>query len=94
MGVVTFTADSEAPTPTTQCAHSVNTTANGDVFEFDADGDTAFDPATGIVTFWGDWEITGGTGRFANATGGGTYEGSASFVTGTGEVTNIGTITY
>jgi hypothetical protein len=34
------------------------------------------------ATFQGAWTITGGTGRFEDATGGGTYDGSAAGDTG------------
>jgi hypothetical protein len=69
------------------------TAANGDevVVEFYF---LALPTQTGF-TFAGTWEITGGTGRFTNASGSGTIEGRADFTSATGGVgqfTMIGTI--
>jgi len=69
------------------------TAANGDevVAEFDF---VALPTPTGF-TFTGTWEITGGTGRFTNASGSGTLEGRADFTgptNGVGSFTMIGTI--
>lgn len=36
-----------------------------------------------VVRGSGEWSVTGGTGRFANASGGGSAEGSTNFATGT-----------
>jgi hypothetical protein len=47
------------------------------------------------VTFEGSYTVTGGTGRFAGASGGGTFKGSATLQTptsGVGEFTMTGTI--
>ena len=41
---------------------------------------------TGFFIFSGFWTVTGGSGRFKNSTGGGTFEGSGSFATGSGEI--------
>ena len=69
------------------------TAANGDelVAEFNF---LALPTPTGF-TLIGDWEITGGTGRFTNASGSGTLEGRADFTSATGGVghfTMTGTI--
>ena len=69
------------------------TAANGDeiVAEFDF---VALPTPTGF-TFTGNWEITGGTGRFTNASGSGTLEGRADFTSptgGVGQFSMIGTI--
>jgi hypothetical protein len=69
------------------------TAANGEevVAEFDF---VALPTPTGF-TFTGTWEITGGTGRFTNASGSGTLEGRADFTSptgGVGQFTMIGTI--
>jgi len=71
----------------------VITAANGDELEFDFHGGSMTDAAANI-TFSGDWEIVGGTGRFGNAQGGGTYEGSANAISGRGEWSLGGTIDY
>ena len=75
-----------------QSGSTVEIAANGDEFHYDYLGGSTQDPATGKATFWGDWVVTGGTGRFAGATGGGTYEGTADGTQGTGEITLIGEI--
>ena len=77
---ITYLAESESDF-VTQCGHAVNTMADGDVFEIDFEGGVSFDPQSGEAAFWGDWTVTSGTGRFAGATGGGTYEGTANAVT-------------
>lgn len=69
------------------------TAANGDqiVVEFEF---TAPPTPTG-VTLSGTWEITGGTGRFANASGSGTMDGWATVTsptTGVGQFTMSGKI--
>ncbi len=77
-----------------QCGRDiVVTAANGDELWFDFDGISATD-ATGLITFSGDYTITGGTGRFAGAGGSGTYEGSADSASTEGEWFMAGTIDY
>ena len=66
--------------------------ANGDEFHYDYLGGSVVDTETGLTSFWGDWTVTGGTGRFAGATGGGTYEGIADGTQGTGQITLVGEI--
>jgi hypothetical protein len=58
-----------------------DTAANGDTTDFTADGveivplDASFMPLPPPYAFHSTWEIVGGTGRFAGATGHGTAEG-------------------
>jgi hypothetical protein len=69
------------------------TAANGD--EVVAELDFVAVPTQTGFTFTGTWEITGGTGRFTNASGSGTIEGRAEFTgptNGVGSFTMIGTI--
>ena len=80
----------------TQTATSTLTAANGDQLVLDIDGTVQFtgpDPAD-PVTFSGSWMVQSGTGRFQNASGRGTYSGSAAGPTGdlslTGSLSNIG----
>ena len=75
-----------------QSGSTVEIAANGDEFHYDYLGGSIQDDVTGKATFWGDWVVTGGTGRFAGATGGGTYEGTADVTQGTGQITLIGEI--
>jgi hypothetical protein len=67
--------------------------ANGDELYGETDG---YAQLSGMdATFWGDFTITGGTGRFVNYTGSGTYEGTASNVPGSesGFISFDGTLT-
>jgi hypothetical protein len=66
-----------------------------------ANGDQLFVSWTGTAsssgpdnTFSGPETITGGTGRFAGATGSTWVSGTASFATMTGQFTSVGTISY
>ena len=94
LGRSTLTAVSEVFFPTgEQCGEAVVTAANGDELWFDFEGGSATDP-TGQITFSGNWAITGGTGRFADAEGGGTYAGSANAASGQGEWFLEGAIDY
>jgi hypothetical protein len=52
------------------------TAANGDELETSLEGFTSQPDPEGIITFFGDWTVTGGSGRFRNSTGSGTYFGS------------------
>jgi hypothetical protein len=66
-----------------QNGQSTLTAANGDTIEIRFEG-TFSSPMgpLGPVEFEGSWRVTGGTGRFDNATGGGTYSGSGAIPTG------------
>lgn len=75
-----------------QWGSTVEIAANGDEFHYDYLGGSFLDPETGLSSFWGDWTVTGGTGRFAGGTGGGTYEGTADVSIGTGEIVLVGEI--
>lgn len=85
-------------------ATSVHTAANGDTVRVEFIGSALplgpSDPPN-MVRFGGNYTITGGTGRFEGATGGGTFSGSAIFTgpgatpgssVGIGSFTEIGTI--
>ncbi len=67
--------------------------ANGDALELALDFVTTFD--AGGVTFEGTNVVTGGTGRFATATGSGSASGSATFTSpdsGVGSFSITGTL--
>lgn len=69
--------------------------ANGDTFVVEEKFQSTFDQMAGRVTFEGTYVVTGGTGRFAGATGSGTLSGSAVFTgpnNGIGSFTLLGTI--
>ncbi|MEE9270729.1 MAG: hypothetical protein V3V49_10765 [Candidatus Krumholzibacteria bacterium] len=66
--------------------------ANGDELEIAAVGFTTPPDATGAQTFSGDWDVTGGSGRFKNATGSGMYDGSGNAFTGEGHIIFDGAI--
>jgi hypothetical protein len=76
--------------PIHQTTCSIITADNGDELWFETDG-TGFQQGP-FVGFWGDFVITGGTGRFGSATGGGTYEGTFDFTIPAGQFTMEGTI--
>jgi len=75
-----------------QWGSTAEVASNGDELHYDYLGGSGVDPDTGLTFFSGEWTVTGGTGRFANATGGGTYEGTADGTQGTGQITLIGQI--
>ena len=54
------------------------TAANGDELETSLEGFTSQPDPEGNITFFGDWTVTGGSGRFRNGTGSGTYFGSGN----------------
>ena len=59
-----------------QTAAGTITAANGDQLNWELAG-TAIPNADGDFQLVGEYTITGGTGRFIGATGGGTYAGTA-----------------
>jgi hypothetical protein len=86
--IVTFTGATTAIASNT----TVYTAANGDQLFVTWTGTaTANGPDN---TFSGPETITGGTGRFAGATGSTLVNGTASFATMTGQFTSTGTISY
>jgi hypothetical protein len=56
----------------------VMTAANGDQLHGEYTTLAHPDFTSGVITFSGQWTIVGGTGRFENATGGGTLTGEGS----------------
>jgi hypothetical protein len=71
----------------------VYTAANGDELHSSFVGTGTIDPS-GSVTFSGTETFSGGTGRFHGALGSMTDVGTASLVTGTGQLTGDGSIVY
>ena len=65
--------------------------ANGDELTI-ASQDVACPTGPGRYHGTGRWKVTGGTGRFDNATGQGTYDGNADFTAGTFTITLTGTL--
>jgi len=68
------------------------TAANGDTLVLTGDHDQACPTGPEAVHGIGDWTVTGGTGRFAGATGQGTFDGVADFNKGTFSFQLTGTI--
>ena len=56
--------------------------ANGDTLTLTSQ-DVAIPVAPGVLHGIGQWTVTGGTGRFSNATGNGTIDGYGDFNQGT-----------
>ena len=90
-GRVIFTPDASNPNIVHPSGEGVFTAANGDKLNFIVTGG-ALDVTTGIGT--GDFEFTGGTGRFANATGHTSGVIEQNVVTGAYELTLVGNIDY
>jgi hypothetical protein len=70
------------------------TAANGDLLYTTTVGQATLKPDFSGVTFFDIETITGGTGRFANASGSATRIGSTSFSDGSGTWEIQGTLTY
>ncbi len=68
------------------------TAANGDTLVLTGDHDQACPTGPNAFHGTGHWTVTGGTGRFAGATGQGTFDGSADFNQGTFSFQLTGTI--
>ena len=68
------------------------TAANGDKLVLTGDHDQGCPAGPNAVHGTGDWIVTGGTGRFAGATGQGTFVGGADFNQGTFSFQLTGTI--
>jgi hypothetical protein len=90
-GKVNFTPDASNPNILHPTGGGVFTAANGDKLNFVIISG-ALDLTTGIGT--GDFEFTGGTGRFANATGHTSGVIQQNVVTGAYELTLVGNIDY
>ena len=73
----------------------VLTASNGDELVFEIVDLACQDPNDFFVFHGnGTWQVTGGTGRFANASGSGTMEGRADFAAGIFDCTLVGEVTY
>jgi len=70
----------------------VMTAANGDKIFATYGGTFSVQGQFGIIS--GGYQIVGGTGRFAHATGAGTVNGQEDMSTGKGQVQLLGTISY
>ena len=91
IGHVDFTPDASNPTILHPSGGGVFTAANGDKLNF-VIITGALDLTTGIGT--GEFEFTGGTGRFANATGRTSGVIQQNVVTGAYVLTLVGNIDY
>ena len=90
-GRVSFTPDPTNPTILHPSGGGVFTAADGDKLNF-VIVTGALDLTTGIGT--GDFDFTGGTGRFANATGRTSGVIQQNVITGAYELTLVGKIDY
>lgn len=90
-GKVMFMPDASNPNIVHPNGGGVFTAANGDKLNFIIISG-ALDLTTGIGI--GDFEFTGGTGRFANATGRTSGVVQQNVITGAYELTLVGTIDY
>jgi hypothetical protein len=91
LGKVFFSPDPNDPTQIIPSGEATLTAANGDKLTFVvADGSQSL--VTGVGT--GHFSFSGGSGRFANATGLISYVVEQNFLTGAYTVTAVGTIDY
>lgn len=90
-GELTFIPDPNNPNLILASGPVVFTAANGDTLEGRLE-DGVLDVTTGIAT--GVFRFTGGTGRFAGASGTGDFVVIQNLVTGAFEVTAVGSIDY
>ena len=90
-GKVKFTPDPDNPNIVHPSGEAVLIAADGDKLNIVIDN-ASMDLTTGIAT--GQFRITGGTGRFANATGLTEAVVEQNFVTGGFELTMVGNIDY
>jgi hypothetical protein len=78
--VVNFCVDPEDPTLAAVSGQMVIIAANGDHLTLSYSTTVRADFSAGTLTASGTFTITGGTGRFADATGGGTLTATGSLV--------------
>jgi hypothetical protein len=76
----------------TQTGTSTFTAADGSKLELAIAGTFHFTGPTDVA-FSGTWTVASGTGRFADSDGTGTYRGTGSVATNTGELFLNGTVT-
>jgi hypothetical protein len=97
LGLTTVVAEQivipTGPTTVNIMNTAVYTAANGDELHSSFVGTGTIDQSGG-VTFSGTETFSGGTGRFDGASGSMTDVGTASLVTGTGQLTGDGSIVY
>jgi glutamate dehydrogenase/leucine dehydrogenase len=68
--------------------------ANGDELRWTYEGTGSLPDEDGDSTLTGTFVISGGTGRFSDATGSGTFQGTGNAVTGAASLSYRGTISY
>jgi hypothetical protein len=78
--------------PFAQTGQATVTTANGDLLHYEFEGTAFPGPGAGDIVFGGAFTFTGGTGRFATASGGGTYSGTANNIAAVGQYDLVGEI--
>src|SRR6267143_1235689 len=103
MGETSFAASSTITGPAASCEHGFTATeqetftaANGDKV-FTSSNDVLCPTSANTFQITGSWTITGGTGRFEDASGTGTFHAlgvMTSSTSGTFSLTATGTITY
>jgi uncharacterized protein DUF5946 len=90
-GTLNFVPDPNDPNRVLVSGEATFTAANGDELR-GVITDASLDLTTGIGT--GEFRFTGGTGRFADASGSASFEVMQNLVTGAFEITAVGSIDY
>lgn len=92
---ITVTGQSQTGQLTAVLSSSpVYTAANGDLLNASFTGTGLIDPVAGTVTYSGTETFSGGTGRFAGASGSVALNGTASLITMSGSYTTTGSLRY
>lgn len=90
-GTLHFAPDPDSPTKLLATGGGTLTAADGDKLEFVLEN-SVLDIPTAIST--GNFRFTGGTGRFASASGTTNYVVSQNLATGTFQLTSVGSIDF
>ena len=92
--VISTEAGTAGPSGSAVAGTTIYTAANGDQLFTTFSGTATFPNPSGIVAFSGAETVTGGTGRFAGASGAFTRATRVNVILGTGQYEITGTLSY